>query len=141
MTELKVCFVGIGSIAKRHIKNLKRVCNNRNIHLDVDAVRRKRNAVEETALGIRDVYTDYKCLQERYDVIFITNPTELHIDALNDLALYGRNFFVEKPIASIAQIDLAEQFRQKNGSVYYVACPLRYNAVIQYLKENIQPKM
>lgn len=140
MTELKVCFVGIGSIAKRHIKNLKRVCNNRNIHLDVDAVRRKRNAVEETALGIRDVYTDYKCLQERYDVIFITNPTELHIDALNDLALYGRNFFVEKPIASIAQIDLAEQFRQKNGSVYYVACPLRYNAVIQYLKENIQPQ-
>ena len=140
MTELKVCFVGIGSIAKRHIKNLKRVCHNRNIHLDVDAVRRKRNAVEETALGIRDVYTDYKCQQEQYNVIFITNPTEFHIDTLNDLALHGRHFFVEKPIASIVQIDLAEQFRQKNGSVYYVACPLRYNAVIQYLKENIQPQ-
>lgn len=140
MTELKVCFVGIGSIAKRHIKNLKRVCNNRNIHLDIDAVRRKRNAAEETVLGIRNVYTDYKCLEEQYDVIFITNPTELHIDTLNDLARYGRNFFVEKPIASIAQIDLAEQFQQKTGSVYYVACPLRYNAVIQYLKKNIQPQ-
>ena len=31
------------------------------------------------------------------------------------------------------------QFKTHNDSIYYVACPLRYNAVIQYVKNNINP--
>ena len=64
MTKLKVCFVGIGSIAKRHIRNLKKICCNRNICLEIDAVRRKKVVDEETELGIRKVNTDYSLLNE-----------------------------------------------------------------------------
>ena len=60
MRKLEVCFVGIGSIAKRHIRNLKRICNNRNILLEIDAVRRNKFAEEDADLGIRTVYTDYR---------------------------------------------------------------------------------
>ena len=137
MTKLKVCFVGIGSIAKRHIRNLKKICCNRNICLEIDAVRRKKVVDEETELGIRKVYTDYSQLNEQYDVIFDTNPTEVHISTLNALQSYGKHFFVEKPIVSINQINIAEKFVPKPESIYYVACPLRYNAVIQYIKENV----
>ena len=34
-------------------------------------------------------------------------------------------------------MDRAERIQLKYGSTYYVACPLRYNAVIQYIKDNI----
>lgn len=140
MAELKVCFVGIGSIAKRHIKNLKKICDARNIHLEIDAVRRRSMADEEAELGIRTVYTDSKSLDKEYDIVFITNPTEWHISALNDLKSCGKHFFVEKPLTSMAQIDAAERFQPKAGSVYYIACPLRYNAVIQYIHKNIEAR-
>ena len=39
MNKLKVCFVGIGSIAKRHILNLQAICRENNIALCVDALR------------------------------------------------------------------------------------------------------
>lgn len=138
MKSLKVCFVGIGSIARRHIKNLQIVCNDRGIELSIDAVRRSAGAVgkdEELRLG--RVYTSYEEMDSEYDVIFITNPTEYHIESLKKTMKYGRNFFIEKPVSSVSQIEEAENLRLKEGAVYYVACPLRYNAVIQYLKENV----
>ena len=137
MRKLEVCFVGIGSIAKRHIRNLKRICNNRNILLEIDAVRRNKFAEEDADLGIRTVYTDYRNIDREYDVIFVTNPTELHIQTLDEMKPYGKHFFFEKPITSITNVDRAERIQLKYGSTYYVACPLRYNAVIQYIKDNI----
>ena len=137
MRKLEVCFVGIGSIAKRHIRNLKRICDDRNILLEIDAVRRNKSAEEDVDLGIRTVYTDYRNIDREYDAIFVTNPTELHIQTLDEMKPYGKHFFVEKPITSITNIDRAEKFQLKPGSTYYIACPLRYNAVIQYIKDNI----
>ena len=32
-SNLKVCFVGLGSIAKRHIRNLSKICSEGNIIL------------------------------------------------------------------------------------------------------------
>ena len=51
----------------------------------------------------------------------------------------GRHFFIEKPVVSLDQIDEAKVFHQRKDSVYYVACPLRYNAVIQWIKKNVNP--
>lgn len=138
MRELKVCFVGVGSIAKRHIRNLKRICEHDNINLTIDAIRRNCKKDDEIANYFHNVYSDISQLCTVYDVVFITNPTELHIETLKKVTPYGRNFFVEKPIASFNQISEAERYQQKEDAVYYVACPLRYNAVIQYIKNNVK---
>lgn len=132
--ELNICFVGIGSIARRHMQNLKRVCNRRGIALNMDAVRREKMPVN----GIRNVYTDVCETDITYDVIFITNPTEYHMDALYKAMDKGRNFFIEKPVVSFHQIESVSKIGLKKNAVYYVACPLRYNAVIQYIKSNIE---
>ena len=140
MNELKVCFVGIGSIAKRHIINLKRICAEDGINLIVDAISRSGRRREEPVFElIRSVYANENELEDIYDIFFITNPTEYHIDTLKRVTPYGKNFFIEKPISSLKQIDSAEEYRLKENAVYYVACPLRYNAVIQYIKDNISP--
>ena len=40
-------------------------------------------------------------------------------------------------MVSLDQIDDAKKFHQNKESVYYVASPLRYNAVIRWIKNNI----
>lgn len=138
MNSLNICFIGIGSIAKRHIKNLRTICGERGIQLNIDAVRRSaETGMEDQELSIRKVYTKYDELETEYDVIFITNPTEYHIDSLMGTMAYGRNFFIEKPVSSLNQVDRAGAVKLKENAVYYVACPLRYNAVIQYLKDHV----
>ena len=138
MNSLKVCFIGIGSIAKRHIKNLIKISESSNINIIIDAVcrsgKKKRESVFE---NIRKVSNNIYGLKEIYDVIFITNPTEYHMDTLREVTPYGKNFFIEKPIVSLREIDKVKEYIEKKDSTYYVACPLRYNAVIQYIKKNI----
>ena len=132
---MKVLFVGIGSIAKRHIRNLKEVCKKRHIELSIDAFRRSSNKIGD----INTVYTDFNLVPDDYDIIFITNPTDKHLGTLQMFHDNGRHFFIEKPVISIDQIKDAMIFELRNDSVYYVACPLRFNSVIQYVKHNINP--
>lgn len=138
MNRLKVCFVGIGSIARRHIRNLHSICTIRNIDLQADAVR--RNPGSGPVEGIRNIFFDINDVPEDYDVIFITNPTELHLETLELFHSKGKHFFIEKPAVSISKIEMAQGFELRKGSLYYVACPLRYNAVIQYIKNNVDFK-
>lgn len=133
---MKVCFVGIGSIARRHINNLMDVCNEFNIDVTIDALRRT-SSVTDVPEGVRNIYLSVEELPRDYDVIFLTNPTEYHADMLIKLHDYAQHFFIEKPITSYRTIDKLEHLVLRNESIYYVACPLRYTNIIQYLKTNI----
>lgn len=135
MEKLKVCFVGIGSIAKRHIKNLSSICFDRAVSLQVDAFRRHSITFD----GVCNTYTSISDVPCDYDIVFITNPTECHLETLNQFHDKGKHFFIEKPVVSLSQIEYAKNFRLRNNSVYYVACPLRYNAIIQWVKNNVNP--
>ena len=133
MNNLKVCFTGVGSIAKRHIRNLRDIAEARGINIQIDAFRRSGIAIE----GVDAVYTELSETPNDYDAVFITNPTELHLDTLKLFHDKGKNFFIEKPVVSLNQIDEAKAITTRANTIYYVACPLRYNAVIQYINKNI----
>lgn len=140
-TSLKVCFVGIGSIATKHIKNLQEICKENEINLTIDALRRSESkALDETSLGVHNIYTSLRELPEDYDVIFITNPTKLHISTLYQMHDKGRHFFIEKPVTSVEKVEESVSFIPKHNSIYYVACPMRYKRVTQYIKENVDVK-
>ena len=129
--------IGVGSIARRHIQNLHTVCQTRGLNLTVDAFRHSSSGPID---GVDHVYSDDSQMPDDYDAIFITNPTELHLSSLKRFHDKGKNFFIEKPVVSLRQLDAAREFVTREESVYYVAGPLRYNRVIQYIKENIDPK-
>lgn len=135
MDTLKVCFTGVGSIAKRHIRNLRAICSERGIKIVIDAFRRTHENLE----GIDTIYCSENDVPNDYDVIFITNPTELHLRTLTLFHNKGKHFFIEKPVVSISQIEEAKSFRPRQDSLYYVAAPLRYSSVIQWIKKNINP--
>lgn len=133
---MKVCFVGIGSIAKRHIKNLSEICNAQGIELSIDALRRSSSRGDMPEC-IKNVFTSVADLPKDYDVIFITNPTEYHADSLIELHDHAKHFFIEKPVTSYNTMGKLAGFQSRPDSVYYVACPLRYTGVLQYIKENV----
>ncbi len=135
MDTLKILFVGIGSIAKRHIRNLHIIAKKRGLSITIDAFRRTSSAVPVS--GIQKEYTELLSVPCDYNVIFITNPTERHLDTLKQFHNKGKNFFIEKPVVSLTQLEAAKGLGLRPDSVYYVACPLRYNAVIQYIKDYI----
>lgn len=130
-----MCFIGVGSIALRHMKNLNRICKERDIELWIDACRHSVSAVPcEYA---RKEYYDLLELPDDYDAIFITNPTSKHIEAIKSLKNKTKAFFVEKPVCDINQISSLDELDVDEGKVVYVACPLRYNPVIQFIKQNV----
>lgn len=132
---MKVCFVGIGSIAKRHIRNLSEICNERGIDLQIDAFRRFSDDKPES---VSNIYKTIESVPTDYDIIFITNPTEKHLETLQAFHEKGQHFFIEKPVVSVNQINEAKKFQLHDNTVYYIACPLRYNSVIQYIKDKVR---
>ncbi len=137
MKKISACMIGVGSIAMRHVKNLHKVCSQRGLDLTIDAFRHRPSAEIE---GIRHVFSDENEMPDDYDAIFITNPTEMHLLSLIRFHGKGRNYFIEKPVVSLGQLEKASQLIRKEDAVYYVACPLRYNRVISHIRENIVPE-
>lgn len=130
---MKICFIGLGSIAKRHIKNLKELYPDSSI----DVLRHsKNNSLPDVVKKyIHNIFTDFSEVKN-YDAIFITNPTSLHYNTLKRLINHSNNFFIEKPVFETGEEDI-NNLNLKKDALYYVACPLRYTNVIKYLKENI----
>lgn len=138
MKEIRLCFVGIGSIAKRHIRNLQKIAKEDGILFHIDAIRRSgQKNDDEVFRYIENIYIDSTFINQNYDAIFITNPTEKHLESMQALKGRARSFFIEKPFVSMHQLHKVMEYKIDKNAVYYVACPLRYNAVIQYIKENI----
>ena len=133
---IKVCFVGLGSIGKRHCLNLLQILDNGEITLD--ALRSHKGGVipKQIEENLHEVYFDMESMPSDYDIIFITNPTNMHYETIKGLVHHTKHMFIEKPVFQNPISDVSELMLKGDG-IYYVAAPLRYNPVIQKLKEMI----
>lgn len=134
----KIAFVGVGSIATRHLKNVYSYMTERGEDFEIDVFRsglgRPLSSELDGLVSRQFVYGEkIDCI---YDVVFITNPTSLHFDALEKFQDNGRAFFIEKPVFDSLNPDLSKLMGLRD-KVCYVACPLRYNPVLTYVKDNI----
>jgi predicted dehydrogenase len=126
--------VGLGSIGKRHLKNLYGVLSKKNVRFYIDALRSKKTNESDVSEFIHEEYYSYDDLSDDYDIAFVTNPTNLHYDTIQRLLPKARHLFIEKPVFDRTDCDISQLQLKKEG-VYYVACPLRFSSVIKYLKE------
>lgn len=100
MRTITALFVGLGSIGTRHLKNLANLCADRGWALQADALRSdlSRPLRDGVAELLHAQYTDMADAPAHYDLVFITNPTSLHADALTQVKGRGEALFIEKPI-------------------------------------------
>ena len=150
-----ICIVGLGSIAKRHINNIRAIYPD----VRIDILRHGRTAgagTKENADMVSGMESEwgrmlyaYEELRDRYDAIFITNPTTMHLSTLSILTERSDAFFIEKPLRPlihgedismdkriISEADEVLDGLPKN-KIYYVACPMRYTGIVQYVKNHI----
>lgn len=143
MDKLRIAFVGIGSIARRHICNVCDFLDARGQSYIIDVYRsgigKPLTQEIEKRISRQFVFSDESEIKEIYDIVFITNPTALHYNTLIKFQNNSRAFFIEKPVFSNFNIDL-KALSKINDKICYVACPLRYNPVISYIKTNIDCK-
>lgn len=142
MKSLKVCFVGYGSIAKRHISNLYKLCKDKKIVLCIDVLRHSKvtkASVDEEFRFVNMVKYGHLNKDDFYDIIFITNPTSEHYKTLKMCKNNAKMFLLEKPACSYEDLNKMSKLNIDPDKVY-VACPLRYKKIIQYLKSKVNLK-
>lgn len=129
---MKFLFVGLGSISSKHIKDLAKISQERDITCEITVLRRKIEDITHdlTSYNIRQI-TELD--DTVYDVAFITNPTNLHYQSLSQLKDKSRFYFIEKPIFEDTCYDLQSLGINENNA--YVACPMRHTTTYRKLKE------
>ncbi len=134
--KYKIAIVGLGSIGTRHLKNIVSVLNERKSTYVIDVIRSSNRPIESHLNQlVNRIYYKYEDVPSDYDVIFVTNPTHLHFNTIKQYAQKTKHMFIEKPVFDHSDYPIHELPLNK-GAVYYVACPLRYTNVINYLKES-----
>lgn len=134
----KIAFCGLGSIGARHLRNLKDILDSRGDTAIIDWIQHEaRKVPEEFVDAIKNVYRYEAQIPHDYDIIFITNSTYAHKDTIALLQWHSKALFIEKPLFAFE----GEKLDQINPEcTFYVACPVRYKKVIQYIKENVKKK-
>lgn len=142
MKHYKIAFVGLGSIATRHLKNVHAYLASQSDGCTVDLYRSSlgRPLAEELQSLVSNtyLYTDEIPADRLYDVVFVTNPTSMHYETVERFAAHTKSFFIEKPVFDSTEVD-EKIFETIKNIPSYVACPLHYNAVLQYVKQHVNP--
>jgi len=130
--------VGMGSIGIQHTKNLSLILNEQGIDFQTDALRTQRKPLTDDVNELlANIYSSFDELPYGYDIIFLNTPTNLHFEHLKSAIKHTRHIFIEKPVFD--RLDYSWQGLPWHGDgVYYVACPLRYNSVINYMKNIVE---
>lgn len=133
-----IAFVGLGSIAKRHIRNVCDYISSCGNTYAIDLYRSnlERPVAEEIQPLVSASYLYAGEMQKDYDMVFITNPTSIHLEAAVKFRPHTKALFIEKPVFDDFDVD-ASIVQLLDEIPSYVACPLHYNSVLQYVKQNI----
>lgn len=142
MKHYKIAFVGLGSIATRHLKNVYAYLASQGDSCEVDLYRSSlgRPLADELLPLVCNtyLYADEIPAERQYDVVFVTNPTSMHYETVKRFTAHTKSFFIEKPVFDSTNVD-EKIFETIKDIPSYVACPLHYNAVLQYVKQNVNP--
>ena len=138
MKHYHIAFVGMGSIGKRHLKNVCQLIASQGDTCSIDLYR--SSMTRELPDDVKELVTNqYLCSQDvqcEYDMVFITNPTSLHLETAVKFRPFTKAFFIEKPVFDTSDVE-ESTITLLDGIPSYVACPLRYNPVLQYVKQHV----
>lgn len=135
--KYRIAFCGLGSIAKRHLKNVCTFLDEREEDYEIDLYRSSLKPLPEDIQPlVAKEHLFSESILKAYDVVFVTNPTSMHYKTLKKFKNHTKSFFIEKPVFDSSDID-ESIFEELKDIDCYVACPLRYNPVLQYVKEQI----
>ena len=142
---MKALFCGLGSLGQRHVRNLRTLLGDA---VEILAYRQRRRALVlsdtmtirpgaelESTYGIRSFDSLDAALDERPDVVFVTNPNTLHLPVALAAARAGCHLFIEKPLShSLNGVDELIELVESQRLVAFVGYQFRFHPGLQLLK-------
>ncbi len=134
MKRLRVGVIGVGQMGRHHVRVYSSLPN-----VDLVGISDlRRNVVRSVAREYcTTAYTDHlKLLQKDLDAVSIAVPTSVHKDVAIDVAEYGVDMLIEKPIAdSVRNAKEIVKTTKRAGVKVMIGHIERFNPAILKLKE------
>ena len=132
---MNMLVVGLGSIGRRHVRNLRALAIGAVSGCDPDPAARDAVRAESGVAVFGDLGT---ALAARPDAVLVCTPTHRHLETARAALAAGAHLFIEKPIA--AALDgvaaLAAEARARRR-VVLVGCNMRFHPGVQALKASL----
>ncbi len=122
---MRFLIVGCGSIGQRHARNLRSLGYDDVLGYDPDQKLLSDVASKGLLKSARSLEEAY---MEKPDVVFVTNPTSLHLDTTRQAIAHGCDVFVEKPLShTIDGLDTLVDLAREKSIVSIVGCNMRFH--------------
>tara|TARA_B100001093_G_scaffold78881_1_gene70134 strand:- start:10318 stop:11301 length:984 start_codon:yes stop_codon:yes gene_type:complete len=135
---MKALFFGLGSIGKRHLRNLNQLCP----EVECYALRSSQDypdLSEIDGISVRNLFETEEILSLYPKIAIISNPSSLHIESSLLAAQSGANLFIEKPLSnSLENVNELLKLVDDKNLISYIACNWRFHPVLLKLSQILQ---
>jgi predicted dehydrogenase len=132
---MKILIAGLGSIGRRHFRNLISLGKK-----DIVLLRTRKATLPDDEIAGYPVETDLKEALKKHhpEAVIIANPTSMHLDVAIPAAEAGCHILLEKPVShSLEHLDVLQRAVQKSGSKILVGFQFRYHPTLNMAREII----
>ena len=133
---MKFLIAGLGSIGRRHFRNLIALGEK-----DIVLLRSHRATLPDDELTGYPVETNLAEALKKHkpDAVIVANPTSLHLDVAIPASQAGCHILLEKPVShSLERLDVLQKAAVKSGSRILVGFQFRYHPTLIKAGELIQ---
>ncbi len=133
---MKFLVAGLGSIGRRHFRNLIALGEK-----DIVLLRTRKATLPDDELAGYPVETDVQEALKKHkpDAVIVSNPTSMHLDVAIPAAEAGCHLLLEKPVShSPERLDVLQRVVERSGSRILVGFQFRYHPTLNKARELIQ---
>ena len=133
---MRFLIAGLGSIGRRHFRNLIALGER-----DVILLRTRKATLPDDELTGYPVETNIQEALEKHtpDAVIVANPTSMHLEIAIPAAQAGCHILLEKPVShSLERLDVLQKAVEKSGSKILVGFQFRYHPTLNKARELIQ---
>jgi predicted dehydrogenase len=132
---MKFLIAGLGSIGRRHLRNLVALGEK-----DIVLLRSHHATLPDEELAGYPVESDLAeaLKKHRPEAVVVSNPTALHLNVAIPAAEAGCHILLEKPVShSLERLDSLQKAAQRSGSRILVGFQFRYHPALNKARELI----
>ena len=133
---MKFLIAGLGSIGRRHFRNLVALGEK-----DISLLRTRKGTMPDDEVAGYPTETNITEALKKHqpDAVIVANPTSLHLDVAIPAAEAGCHILLEKPVSnSLERLDVLQNAAQESGSKILVGFQFRYHPTLNKARELIQ---
>lgn len=138
MKMIRVGFIGVGNISRRHFNALGRMRDHAEIVAVCDVVEDRARSVARELGAVAYTSSHQMLATERLDAIYVCLPPDAHVDQELTAAARGIHLFVEKPLPlDIEKAEAIARNVRRAGIVTAVGFHWRYLSHVRGLRDTL----